>query len=57
VTAELGWQLGQSWYVENKPGGAGTLAMQALAKSAPDGHTTILGQPRLAFFGASHHDL
>ena len=43
VAAELSKQLGQSVYVENKPGGAGTLAMQEVARSAPDGHTIILG--------------
>jgi tripartite-type tricarboxylate transporter receptor subunit TctC len=43
VAAELSKQLGQSFYVENKPGGAGTVAMQEVAKSAPDGHTIILG--------------
>ena len=43
VAAELSKQLGQSVYVENKPGGAGTVAMQEVAKSTPDGHTIILG--------------
>lgn len=43
VAAELGKQLGQSVYVDNKPGGAGTVAMQEVAKSPPDGHTLILG--------------
>ena len=43
VAAELSKQLNQSVYVENKPGGAGVIAMQDVAKSAPDGHTIILG--------------
>ena len=43
VAAELSKQLNQNVYVENKPGGAGVIAMQDVAKSAPDGHTIILG--------------
>ena len=42
MAAELTKQLGQSVYVENKPGGAGTIAMQEVAKAAPDGYTMIL---------------
>ena len=42
VANELTKQLGQSVYVENKPGGAGVTAMQDAAKAAPDGHTLIL---------------
>ncbi|MFZ2648671.1 MAG: tripartite tricarboxylate transporter substrate binding protein [Burkholderiaceae bacterium] len=43
VANELSKQLGQTVYVENKGGGAGIPAMQDVAKSAPDGHTIILG--------------
>jgi tripartite-type tricarboxylate transporter receptor subunit TctC len=43
VAAELTKQLGQNVYVENKPGGAGTVAMVEAARAAPDGHTIILG--------------
>ena len=43
IAAELTKQLGQTVYVENKPGGAGTIAMQEAASAAPDGHTIILG--------------
>ncbi len=43
VAVELTRQLGVSVFVENKPGGAGTVAMAEVAKAAPDGHTIILG--------------
>jgi tripartite-type tricarboxylate transporter receptor subunit TctC len=43
VAAELSKQLGQTVFVENKPGGAGVVAMAEAAKSPPDGHTIILG--------------
>ncbi len=43
VAAELTRQLGQTVYVENKPGGAGVVAMSEAARAAPDGHTIILG--------------
>jgi tripartite-type tricarboxylate transporter receptor subunit TctC len=43
VAQELSTQLGHTVYVENKAGGASTIAMAEVARSAPDGHTIILG--------------
>ena len=43
VAAELTRQLGETVYVENKPGGAGVTAMSEVARAAPDGYTIILG--------------
>jgi tripartite-type tricarboxylate transporter receptor subunit TctC len=42
TAVELGRALGQSVYVENKPGGAGNVAMQEVAR-ADDQHTVVLG--------------
>jgi tripartite-type tricarboxylate transporter receptor subunit TctC len=42
VAAEMSKTLGQSVYVENKPGGAGNVAMQEVANES-DNHTIILG--------------
>jgi len=41
VAAKLTESLGQSFYIENMPGGGGNIAMTAAARATPDG-TTIL---------------
>jgi tripartite-type tricarboxylate transporter receptor subunit TctC len=43
LAAELGPQLGQSVIVEDRPGGALTIGMDIVAKSAPDGYTLAVG--------------
>jgi tripartite-type tricarboxylate transporter receptor subunit TctC len=41
VAAKLTENLGQSFYVENMPGGGGNIAMAATARAAPDGYTIL----------------
>jgi tripartite-type tricarboxylate transporter receptor subunit TctC len=41
VAANLSESLGQSFYIENMPGGGGNIAMSAAARATPDG-TTLL---------------
>ena len=35
--------IGQAFYVENKPGGYGILAIEDMARSRPDGYTLMIG--------------
>lgn len=43
LAQSMGDQLGQSVIVDNKPGAGGAIGTDAIAKSAPDGHTFGLG--------------
>ncbi len=43
VAAEMSKSMGQQVVVENKPGGAGNVAMSEVARAAPDGYSLILG--------------
>src|SRR6476646_5232672 len=43
LAAELGPQLGQQIIVEDRPGGALTIGIDLVAKSAPDGYTLGAG--------------
>ncbi|PLC50563.1 hypothetical protein CR159_05985 [Pollutimonas subterranea] len=43
VSKELEQRLGQSFVVENKPGAAGTIAADLVARSQSDGYTLLMG--------------
>jgi tripartite-type tricarboxylate transporter receptor subunit TctC len=43
LSPELGKQLGQPVVIDNRPGGALTVGIDAVAKAAPDGYTIGLG--------------
>jgi len=42
-SAEMSMTLGQSIVVENRPGAAGNIAMDEVARAEPDGYTLIIG--------------
>ena len=43
LTPELTKVFGQSFIIENKPGAGGNLGADAIAKSAPDGYSLLMG--------------
>ncbi len=45
VAPRVGEILGSAVVVENRPGAAGTIGVDSVAKSAPDGYTIVIGSP------------
>jgi len=48
ITAELEPVLGQPFVADNRPGAGTNIAMEIVAKAAPDGYTLLLATPSLA---------
>ena len=57
VLDEVGRQLGQSFVIENRPGGGGTLGATTVAKADPDGYTLLLLSSSLASHVVLHKTL
>jgi len=48
IQPRLQQELGQAVVVENRSGAGGNVGAEAVVRSAPDGHTVLLGNPSLA---------
>jgi tripartite-type tricarboxylate transporter receptor subunit TctC len=48
LAERMGQGLGQSMFVENRPGAGGNIGMDAVAKAEPDGYTILMGPIGLA---------
>jgi len=55
VAPKLADRFGQQVFVDNRPGAAGTVGAEIAVKSAPDGHTMLVGSTSEIGIGSSLH--
>jgi len=48
VAAELGTELGQQFFIENRPGANGTIGTQVVVSAEPDGYTLLFSSSSIA---------
>src|SRR5215216_3360523 len=48
IASHLGSRWGKPFVVDNRPGGAATIAAAAVARAAPDGYTLLLANTNIA---------
>jgi tripartite-type tricarboxylate transporter receptor subunit TctC len=57
VLGPAGSELGQSFVLENRPGGGGTLGVASVVKAAPDGYTLLLATSAMSAAVILHKSL
>ncbi len=57
VAQRLGEATGQQFIVENRPGGGGRVAYQAVSRAAPDGYTLVLATIGMSIHQGLYSDL
>jgi tripartite-type tricarboxylate transporter receptor subunit TctC len=57
VLDPAGSQIGQSFVLENRPGGGGTVGVASVVKAAPDGYTLLLATSQMITAAIMHKSL